>query len=371
MEDLKEQLSLLEKEIRTYLKSEIVKHSFPGAVYLVGRKNEVLLEGALGLAVVRPVQIEASASTIYDAASLTKPLITTTLALQAHASGLIDLHAPVSRYAPELDRKDKREITFVDLLSHRSGFQAWYPLYAAGESSEAYFDAIVARPLRYRTGERAVYSCLNFILLYLVLSRLHGRPVAEVAVEQILTPLGLTDAGFNPDPATKLRIAATEWGNANERQMLAQRGVKFKLRDYMIWGEVDDGNSFHMGGVAGNAGLFATAREVYALAREYTPAGQLLTDELRSLALQNYTPGLEENRGLGWQMKATQTTGPSGPLSPSTFGHTGFTGTSVWVDPEKDMIAVLMTNRLHPDVRPFNMQPVRRRFHELIVNGLT
>lgn len=363
-----EALPPLREKLDRYLEEEIERASFPGAVYAVGNSSGLLLQNALGYSVLKPAKIKANLDTIYDVASLTKPLITTTLTLQAHAAGLIDLHDPVSKHLQELRKTDKAELTFIDLLAHRGGFQAWYPLYTRGLGPENYLQALVKRPLRYKPGSREIYTCLGFILLHLAMMRVYGRPLEEVAREKIFDPLGLKRSLFNPPPEMKYVIAATEWGNTNERKMLADRGLKFKFRDYMIWGEVNDGNAYYMGGHAGNAGLFSTAGEVFQIAHAYlTGGGKLLPAELVDLSLRNYTPGLEENRGLGWQLQSDRSAHPSSVLSEACFGHTGFTGTSVWVDPKRELIIVLLANRLHPTVKPFNMQTVRLRVHSLIV----
>jgi CubicO group peptidase (beta-lactamase class C family) len=236
---------------------------------------------------------------------------------------------------------------------------------------QAYLQALAKRPLRYQPGTREIYTCLGFITLTLALERIHGEPVEKLAQRRIFDPLALRTAVFNPPAAMKYRIAATEWGNANERQMVAARNLPFKkFRNYMIWGEVNDGNAWYMGGMAGNAGLFGTARDVFEIARNWAiGGGRLLPPDMVRLALRNYTVGLEENRGFGWLLHMTRHDHPSAVLSEQCYGHTGFTGTSVWVDPPRDLIAVLLTNRLHPFVKPLNMQAIRREFHRIVVEN--
>lgn len=357
-------LESLGRKLDQYLQSEIERASFPGAVYAVGTGSEILLQKALGYSVVEPARIQATADTIYDVASLTKPLVTTTLVLLGHAAGAFDLNDPVSNSLQELKRTDKSRFTFIDLLSHRSGFEAWFPLYTYGRGPEKYLQAIVARPLEYPTGTRAVYSDLGFITLYLALRRIFQREPAELAREKIIAPLGLRRSLFNPPETMKPQIAATERGNAKERRMVAERGLSFEgFRDSMIWGEVNDGNAWFMGGFAGNAGLFSTASEVFEMARN-----KLLPVELMKMSLKNYTEGLEENRGLGWQLRSSSPTHPSAVLSGRCYGHTGFTGTSVWLDPDRDLIIVLLANRLHPIIQPnFDMQSVRRNVNALVI----
>jgi serine-type D-Ala-D-Ala carboxypeptidase len=354
-----------------YLDQERDIGSFPGAVYAVGDRERVLLEGAIGFSVLKPARIRAESGTIYDVASLTKPLVTATLALQAFAEGVVRPGDRVSDVLTELGPTDKSDLTWVDLLSHRGGFQAWYPLYTQGFGDGNYLAAIARRPLRYRPGTREIYSCLGYVLLHLAIERLYSESVENLSKKKIFQPVGASDSFFNPDPRRKYNVAATEWGNANERTMVAERRIQFTgFRNYMIWGEVNDGNAYYMGGLSGNAGLFATARDVYLVARAFLRGGApLVPEEIVRVALRNYTVGLEENRGLGWQLQTARPDHPSAVLSDDCYGHTGFTGTSVWVDPGRGLVLVLLTNRLHPSFKPVNMQNIRRRFHEIVVSG--
>src|SRR5688572_12416254 len=181
----------LRTRLDRYLESEIERGSFPGAVYAVGNSSGLVVANALGFAAIKPAKILTATETIYDVASLTKPLITTTLVLQAHADGLLDVDRPVSEYLPEFKGTDKERVTFVDLLSHRAGFEAWYPLYSHGEGPDRYLEALVQRPLLYEPGTKEIYSDLGMITAHLALMRVLGRAVDEVARERILEPLGL------------------------------------------------------------------------------------------------------------------------------------------------------------------------------------
>ncbi len=305
-----------------FLRREIEVGSFPGAVYAIGSRRGIERENALGHAVAVPLRIPATLDTLYDCASITKPLITTTLALQSL----------------DLDEKVRR------LLTHTSGLRAWMPLYMHPD----YLAAIRDLGPDYETGTRVVYSDLNFILLW---SMLPGY--VERARERIFEPLGIAkDAMFNPPLLLRPRIAATEWGQRFEAKLAGRPEIAAR-REGLMWGEVNDGNSFGAGGTAGNAGLFATARAVFRLAQAWVNA-ELLPRAMVDEATKNQTAGLNESRGLGWQIS------PSG-----MFGHTGFTGTSVWVDPSRDRIMVLLTNRVHPCAAPVAMQRIRAEFHRL------
>ncbi|HEX6179215.1 MAG TPA: serine hydrolase domain-containing protein, partial [Thermoanaerobaculia bacterium] len=226
-------------EIEQFLQAEIDVGSFPSAVYAAGSSRGIDLEGALGNAVSVPFRLPATKETIYDCASLTKPLITTTLVMQAVAEGRIRLDDEFEGFP------------YRRLLTHTSGLMAWLPLY----SFDDYLRAIKEKGMEYEPGKRVVYSDLNFILLHYALKRIYGDYVAR-AKEKIFEPLGLTDAMFHPPASLRPRIAATEWGQRYEYGMCATRNVSFKgFRRGLIWGETHDGNSHHHGGTAGNAGL--------------------------------------------------------------------------------------------------------------------
>jgi CubicO group peptidase (beta-lactamase class C family) len=305
-----------------FLRREIEVGSFPGAVYAIGSRRGIERENALGHAVAVPLRIPATLDTLYDCASITKPLITTVLALQSL----------------DLDEKVRR------LLTHTSGLRAWMPLYTHRD----YLAEIHEHGPEYEPGTRVVYSDLNFILLWSMLP-----DYVRLARERIFEPLGIAaDAMFCPPLLLRPRIAATEWGQRFEAKLAGLPEIAAR-REGLMWGEVNDGNSYGAGGTAGNAGLFATARAVFRLAQAWVNA-ELLPRAVVDEATKNQTTGLNESRGLGWQIS------PSG-----MFGHTGFTGTSVWIDPDRDRIMVLLTNRVHPCAAPVAMQRIRAEFHRL------
>jgi CubicO group peptidase (beta-lactamase class C family) len=321
--------------LQEFLRDEIDVGSFASAAYVIGSRTGIIASGALGNAVAVPLRLRAAIDTIYDCASLTKPLITTTLVLQA---------------VENLDERF-RGYTFRELLTHTSGLRAWLPLYAYDAE---YIDTIVKEGPEYQRGTRVVYSDLNFILLWYAIRERLGDYVA--AAQRVL----VDDAMFNPPALLKPRIAATEWGQRYEAK-LANRPELSRRREGLIWGETHDGNSFHAGGTAGNAGLFATAHAVYRLAQKWVNGE--LPPALVAEATRNHTPGLDDARGLGWQLPTGSEA--TSMLSPRAFGHTGFTGTSLWIDPDRDRIMVLLTNRVHPCAAPVNIQRIRGQFHRL------
>lgn len=318
-------MSAAREDIHRFLQSEIDVGSFASASFAIGDSRGIAAEGALGHAVSVPFRIPATLDTIYDCASLTKPLVTTRLILQT---------------IKNIDDKF-HDYSYRELLTHTSGLRAWMPLYAY---EAEYIDTILKEGPEYERGTRVVYSDLNFILLWYALGK-------KLSVDA-------GDAYLNPAAELRPRIAATEWGQRYEAKM-ANRPAP---RDGLIWGETHDGNSFFAGGTAGNAGLFATARAVFRMAQMWVNA-EVLPPAVVEDATRNHTPGLDDARGLGWQL-------PTGSeatkmLSARAFGHTGFTGTSLWVDPDRDRIMVLLTNRVHPCAAPINIQRIRGEFHRL------
>jgi CubicO group peptidase (beta-lactamase class C family) len=327
--------------IAAYLQHEIGLGSFPSASWAVGSSRGIDQTGAVGHAVAVPLRVSATVDTIYDCASLTKPLVTTALALQ-----LFPLDHTIHGY------------TVRELLTHTSGLRAWLPLYAFDDPLRAILDY----GPECERGTRVIYSDLNFILLWMAIENFD-----ELARERL-------GARLKPSATLKPRIAATEWGQRWEMKMCADMGRAesgerraeietflrsplSRLRSDLIWGETHDGNSHHLGnGCAGNAGLFATASEVFEMTRAI----------VNGVRVVNETAGLNDARGLGWQMGTGSAM--TEMLSPGNFGHTGFTGTSVWVDPDRDKIMVLLTNRVHPCAAPNAMLKIRGGFHQLALS---
>jgi serine-type D-Ala-D-Ala carboxypeptidase len=367
-------MSSPDEEISVLLAERIAAGDFPSAVYLVAEHGRVVLSDALGHAVREPEQRVATLDTVYDLASLTKPLVTGLLCARRIERGELSLDDKVAKYLPEYDREDKRALTVGQLLTHTSGLPAWRPLYIEAEDRAGALRAIAEQPLSYTPGTRVLYSDLGFITLGLLIERLAGAPLSEVARSEIFLPLKLKRTFFNPDAALRTETAACELGNAFEREMC--QGLKVRdwanWREHILWGEVHDGNAHFLGGAAGHAGLFSTARETFSIARQFLPQStELLQAETCALFRTNMTEGLEEERSVAWQLASTKdsTAGPA--LSPDSFGHLGFTGTSCWIDPKQERIFILLTNRTHARALPFvNINSVRRRFHTLAAAAL-
>jgi len=364
--------------ISTLLASRIQAGDFPSAVYVIAEHGRAVFADALGEAVREPESRSATMQTIYDLASLTKPLMTGLLCVQLVELGELTLDSSVANYLLEFDRPDKNRITIRELLTHTSGLPAWRPLYLLAVEKESALASIANETLDAQPGEKVIYSDLGFIVLGFLLERLMGSRLDELAFNRIMKPLELQHTFFNPVAATRTGVAACETGNAYERDMCEKSFSVESIASYsgwrkeVVWGGVHDGNARFLGGTAGHAGLFSTAHETLRLANQFIAGqSQLLSSETCQLFQQNMTEGMNEARSFAWQLAATKdsTAGPS--LPSDAFGHTGFTGTSCWIDAHRERVFILLTNRTHARALPFaNINAIRREFHKLAVAAL-
>ncbi|MDT7542659.1 MAG: hypothetical protein QOE33_2563 [Acidobacteriota bacterium] len=364
-------------EVSAFLSARIAAGDFPSAVYAVAERGRVRFADALGNAVREPRERAATLETIYDLASLTKPLATGLLCARRVERGEIELDAPVAKYLIEFARAGRVVMTIRNLLTHTSGLPAWRPLrITTGGRRERVLETIAAENLEFAPGNHVLYSDLGFITLGLLLERVSGSPLAELARQEIFEPLDLHRTFFNPDAALRTEVAASEIeGNAYERAMCndyegAQEDEGW--RDNIIWGEVHDGNAHFLGGAAGHAGLFSNARETFLIARQFLAAETiLLKPETCALFRTKMTAGLNELRSFAWQLAPSPESTAGYQLPPDAFGHLGFTGTSCWIDPVRERVFILLTNRTHTHTLPFvNINGVRRQFHTLAATAL-
>jgi CubicO group peptidase (beta-lactamase class C family) len=360
----------MKNQISEFLQSRIDENDFPSAVYLVAERDEVVFQDALGLAIVSPLKSEAKPTTIYDLASLTKVLVTGLLTAQLIEKGAINLSDKISKYFGEFATGEKREITIQNLLTHSSGFVNWKPFYLMTNDKSEIPNLIASEPLANPISSTVVYSDLNFILLGLLLEKLCGIPLDELAKAAIFEPLKLRNAFFNPPRSRRDEFAASEFGNYHEKNVCLELGYDVSAhdwRDYQICGEVHDGNCWFMDGVSGHAGLFSNAEETFKIAQQFLARESvLLKPETCALFRTNFTPGLNEARSIAFQLAETKDSTASLALSKDSFGHLGFTGTSLWIEPETERIFILLTNRTHSHELPFVLiNSVRRKFHEL------
>lgn len=317
---------------------------------------------------------------IFDLASITKVVATTPAILKLVADGRIGLDQPVGEILPEFGTEGQKSgVTIRRLLAHTSGMISWRGVFTEGTGGKAYVASLAKDQPGNTPGGQVDYSCMGFITLSEVLRRVTGEDIATFVGREVLSPLGMTDTMFTPPASLRDRIVATEKGNQHETGM-TEDAPAGGWRDYLIRGEVHDGNAWYgFGGITGNAGLFGTAPDLARYARMWLNGGEL--DGVRILpeaivreatTEQTGLDGPNDRRGLGWQMAqhpGFETDGFSGlGLSQRAYGHTGFTGTSLWIDPERDLIIILLTNRVHPTVNAAYL-PTRARYTQTIARA--
>ncbi len=318
------------------LDRETERGEIPGGVAFVGRNGKIVATHKAGLSIATgfanyPVQL----NTIYDCASLTKVVVTLPLILQLIDRGEMRLNDPVRRYVPAFAANGKSEVTLKHLLTHTSGLPSSKDMHSHGWTPEEIKAAVWNEALTFSPGTGCVYSDLNFITLGEIVSLLFGIPLDTAARKHIFEPLGMRDSTYCPAEALKPRIAATEFMDGSFR-----------------WGDVHDENTAAMGGISGHAGLFSTAADLSIYAAMWLNRGRyhdgiLLSSSSAATAARTHTAHLNANRGLGWVLKGDPWDSSGDWSSPLSYGHTGFTGTSLWIDPETGVFVVLLTNRVH------------------------
>lgn len=326
--------------------------AYAGAVAAVSVGDRVVLHRAGGHAQLEPAREPMTAETIFDLASLTKVVATLPVVLRLVEAGAFGLDDPVPSVLPAPWTPAHAGITVRHLLTHTSGLPDWRPLYLDAHGPDAVRALIAGTAPVAAPGDRVLYSDLGFILLGEIVRHVTGQPIDRAAHEHVFAPLGMGDTRYRPDPANHDRIAATERGNPREISMTGERAADFsRWRQGIIRGEVHDGNAHHaLDGVAGHAGLFAPAADLLRYGQCWLAGGtldgyRLLSPETIAGATLPQAPG----RGLGWRTGPGES--PDDPfftLAPVAYGHTGFTGTAIWVAPTMGAVAVLLTNRVHP-----------------------
>jgi uncharacterized protein YbbC (DUF1343 family) len=359
----------------------------PGAVVLVARRGGVVLRKAYGSRVLVPVREAMTTDTVFDLASLTKVVATATSVMILVERGKVRLADPVSQYIPELKGEGREKITIEHLLTHRSGYAPDFDLSEQWSGYDEMLKRLYVEPLRNAPGARFVYSDINYITLGEVVRRASGKTLDEFAYENIFKPLGMNDTGFRPargvvsnaprrnDPAYLARIAPTE----NVRGMksyLGGTGAQGDEGEHVLRGEVHDPTANRMGGVAGHAGLFSTADDLAVFCQMIMNGGEYngarILSPLGVAEMTRPRQVTEEGgaRGLGWDI-STSFSSNRGDLFPAgSFGHTGFTGTSVWIDPASETFVVFLSNRVHPDGKG-DVGPLRARVANIVVGAIT
>jgi CubicO group peptidase (beta-lactamase class C family) len=314
----------------------IADGEMPGAVVMAGTSDHVLLFKAYGQRQVVPDPEPMTVDTVFDLASLTKPLATATSILLLAEDEHIDLDAPVATYWPEFAAQGKESITIRDLLVHRGGLIADNALGDYLDGPELAWERIAGLTPVAARGEKFIYSDVGFLVLGHVVEQVAAQPLDVVTRERLWTPLGMNDTSYNPPSALMSRIAPTE-----------------EVDGIMLRGRVHDPRAAALGGVAGHAGLFSTANDLSRYARMILAEGEL--DGRRILAAESVQAMIAPVevprgiRGLGWDKRSPYSSNKGSTLSDAAIGHGGFTGTVLWIDPARDLYFLFLSNRLHPD----------------------
>jgi CubicO group peptidase (beta-lactamase class C family) len=334
----------------------------PGGAWWVEDSSGILSRGAFGEAALEPRPEPTSPSVPYDLASLTKPLCTAMLAVLLEQDGRWSLDAPIESIVDELSGSPYGSQSLLALGSHCAGFPAWRPLYLSGSTLARYLATLARLPPLDPPGQ-AVYSDLGFIALGAAIERVAHEPLDRLFECRIARPLGLPRLGFSRSRHDFRDAAPTERGNLYERKLAGEAGVAFAWRSEVIRGEAHDVNAHHLGGVAGHAGLFGALADVVAVAREILRPGVLaLAQPARRRLLDAVPDAPDRTFGL---VLAPGSEAARGILPDTAVGHVGFTGTSLWLDPGRDRIYVLLSNRVHPEVSGIDFQAERREFHRI------
>ena len=326
-------VATLDKVVKTAIEEAVA----PGVAIAVGRNGHIAYMKGYGyIDWNRPGSPAVDTNTLYDLASLTKVIATTTVAMILEEGGQLNLDRTVASYLPEFNTPEKAQITVRQLLTHSGGLEAGANIYTTARGREQYLQQISARPLQYTPGTSMIYSDWDMIILQLVMERITGKTLDVLAAEKIFKPLGMVDTQFQPPVSLRPRIAPTQVDDA---------------RGGLLWGTVHDENAWAMGGVAGHAGLFSTAKDLAIFSMTLLNGGEgpngVRIVKPATLARWTSRQGKESSRTLGWD--SPEGGSSAGQFfSPWSFGHTGFTGTSIWIDPEKDLFVVVLTNRVNP-----------------------
>ena len=348
----------------------------PGAVVLVGRKGKVVWRKAYGARQVEPVHENMSVDTIFDVASLTKVVATATSIMILVESGKVRLNESLSTYIPEIKGDARDRITIEQLLTHRAGYAPDFDLKERWTGYDEGIKRLIKEPLRNPPGTRFVYSDIGFIALGEVVHRVSGMTLDQFAQKNIFAPLGMKDTGFRPQQKLKTRIAPTEKRSGQLSYLGDSDANVGEDRERWLRGEVHDPTSFRMNGVAGHAGLFSTASDLAIYCQMILGGGQYHgTRILSPLTVAEMTrPRLVTpqggTRGLGWDIN-TSFSSNRGELFPlGSFGHTGFTGTSIWIDPASEMFLIFLSNRVHPNGKG-DVGPLRGRVASIVAGSVT
>ena len=340
------------------IRQAITDRVFPAASVAITQHGNLVGLKAFGHFTYEPNSPEATTATVFDLASVTKVVATTSMAMILYERGLLDLDLPVVAVAAEFAGEDPRRdaVTLRMLLSHSSGLPAYEKLFLQARTRDDLLSAAFATPLVANPGEQAAYSDIGFIILGVALERIAEESLDRFCQHDVFGPLAMTHTAFKPPSAWRASIPPT----ASDRS----------FRNRIIQGEVQDENASLMGGVAGHAGLFASANDIAIFAHAMLSGGRpILRPETLALFTRRESSPPGTSRALGWDTPSPPS--QSGKyFSPRSFGHLGYTGSSLWIDPERQVSITLFTNRTWPDCSNQAIKQLRPRFHNAVIESL-
>lgn len=337
------------------IQTSIEKKELPGAVVLVARHGKIVWRKAYGARAIEPQREAMTLDTIFDLASLTKVVATTTSIMILIEQGKVRLSDPVIQFIPEMKGEGREVITIEQLMTHMSGFAPDFDLRDRWTGYDEAMKRLYREPLHNQPGTRFVYSDINYIALGEVVHRVSGRMLDDFTRQNIFVPLGMRDTGFNPGGNLRSRIAPTE-KRRGQLSYLGDTGADAGAAgEQWLRGEVHDPTSFRMKGVAGHAGLFSTADDLAIFCQMllngglYNGARVLSPMTIAAMTQPHAVAESGAARGLGWDITTSFSTNKGDLFPLGSFGHTGFTGTSIWIDPASDSFVIFLSNRVHPD----------------------
>jgi CubicO group peptidase (beta-lactamase class C family) len=341
------------------LEDAIAARTFPAASVAVTHRGSLVALRAFGRFTYETTSPQPTQETLFDLASLTKVVATTTMAMVLYQGGVIDLEMPVISVVGEFGGEDPRrdEVTLRMLLSHSSGLPAYEKLFLRAKTRDELRAAAIATPLAHDPGEQPEYSDIGFIILAVALERLADETLDRFCQREVFGPLGMNRTTFKPAPDLHPSIPPT----ADDRT----------FRKRIIQGEVQDENASVLGGVAGHAGLFASVGDLVIFAHALLQGGSpFVRPETLSVFTKRVVAPEGSSRALGWDTPSSPS--QSGKyFSPNSYGHLGYTGTSLWIDPDRQLSITLLTNRTWPDCANKAIQQVRPLFHDRVAEALS
>src|SRR5262245_31990297 len=358
------------------IQASIEKKELPGAVVLVARHGKIVWRKAYGARAVEPRREAMTLDTIFDLASLTKVVATTTSIMILIEQGKVRLADPVIQFIPEMKGAGRDAITIEQLLTHMSGFAPDFDLRDRWTGYDEAMKRLYREMLRNQPGTRFVYSDINYIALGEVVHRVSGQMLDAFARQNIFAPLTMRDTGFNPDARLQTRIAPTE-KRRGQMNYLGDTGADAGSEgEHWLRRQVHDPTSFRMNGVAGHAGLFSTADDLAVFCQMLLNGGVYNGTRILSpmtIAAMTQPHAVAESgaaRGLGWDITTSFSTNKGDLFPLGSFGHTGFTGTSIWIDPASDSFVIFLSNRVHPNGKG-DVASLRGRVASIVASSIT